>query len=203
MRSGDAMEVDIADAGKLAWVLGIIAWYVIRYPFERRAKRVAVLRNRRSATDRLGLGAALLGLAVVPAIYVATGFPAAADFRPPLMTALVGVVVFIGALWLFRVSHKHLGRNWSISLEIREQHVLVASGVYALIRHPMYTSFMLMGIGQLLLIPNWFAGIAGLVGFSILFFLRVEKEEKMMEEVFGSQYSAYARNTKRLIPYIY
>ena len=38
----------MASLGEVSWLLGIIAWYVIRYPFERRAKRLRVVRNYRS-----------------------------------------------------------------------------------------------------------------------------------------------------------
>ncbi len=197
------MTISIASVGQIAWVLGIIAWYVIRYPFERRAKRVRVVSDRRSPTDIFGLACALLGLAIVPAIYVATGIPAGADYPAQGWAIAVGAAIFCKALWVFRRSHKELGRNWSITLEIRQQHELVSGGPYAFIRHPMYTSFLLMGVGQAFLLSNWFAGAAGLVGFAVLFFLRVDKEERMMLEIFGPRYKAYMERTKRLIPYFY
>ena len=82
------------------------------------------------------------------------------------------------------ISHviQPLGRYWSITLQIREQHKLIGSGPYALVRHPMYTSFLLMALGQAFLLQNWVAGLAGLLGFSVLFALRVDKEERMMLE---------------------
>ena len=189
--------------GEFVWVIGIIAWYVIRYPFERRAKRVRVVSGRRSVSDTIGLASALFGLAVLPAIYVATGFPEAADYRTAWWAIVLGAIVFASALWVFRRSHKELGRNWSITLEIRDQHRLINTGPYAFIRHPMYTSFLLMGLGQAFLLSNWIAGLSGLVGFAVLFFLRVGKEERMMLENFGPQYRAYMERTKRLIPYLY
>jgi protein-S-isoprenylcysteine O-methyltransferase Ste14 len=67
----------------------------------------------------------------------------------------------------------------------------------------MYSAFWLMAAGQVLLLPNWFAGLAGLVGFGVLFFLRVGKEEDMMMETFGDEYRAYMQRTKRIIPGIY
>jgi protein-S-isoprenylcysteine O-methyltransferase Ste14 len=67
----------------------------------------------------------------------------------------------------------------------------------------MYTSFMLMGLGQAFLLPNWVAGISGLIGFAVLFLLRVDKEERMMLENLGSQYRAYMERTKRIFPYLY
>ena len=189
--------------GKIAWVIGIVAWYILRVPFERKAKRVRVVGDSRSGTERLGLAAATAGLGAVPGLYVATGFPAWADYPARTWAVILGAIVYAGALWLFWRSHKDLGRNWSITLQIRDQHQLVSKGVYGSIRHPMYTSFWLMAAGQALLLPNWVAGLAGFVGFSVLFFLRVGKEERMMIETFGDEYRAYMARTKRIIPHLY
>lgn len=197
------VNMSVASVGEFAWVLGIVAWYVIRYPFERRAKRVRVMSNRRSPTDTIGLAAALLGLAIVPGFYVATGIPRFADYPARPWVLALGGLVFVFALWMFRRTHKELGRNWSISLEIREKHQLICKGPYAVVRHPMYTCFLLMGVGQMLLLSNWVVGLAGIVGFAVLFFLRVDKEERLMLEFFGSEYRAYMDRTKRIIPYIY
>jgi protein-S-isoprenylcysteine O-methyltransferase Ste14 len=129
----------MAPVGEICWVLGIVAWYVIRYPFERRAKKVRVVGDYRSLSEKIALGAALFGMAVVPAIYVATGFPRQADYAAQPWAIVVGALVLAFGLWVFRRAHKDLGRNWSISLEIREKHRLVSEGLYRLIRHPMYS----------------------------------------------------------------
>ena len=189
--------------GEIVWLIGVVAWFVIRYPFARRARRVKVVSKSRSLSETVGLGSASIGLAILPGAYVATGIPKMADYSPRWWTVALGAVFFASALWVFRISHKALGRNWSITLEIRDQHRLVDSGPYAFIRHPMYTSFLLMGIGQALLLSNWIVGLAGLTGFAILFFMRVGSEERMMLANFGQQYRAYMDRTKRIIPYLY
>jgi protein-S-isoprenylcysteine O-methyltransferase Ste14 len=107
-----------------------------------------------------------------------------------------------GALLLFYRSHADLGRNWSISLELRSEHRLVSSGIYRFIRHPMYSSFFLMAIAQLMLLPNWFAGATGLVGVAMLYGFRVRQEERMMVERFGTEYRDYMARTARLIPWL-
>jgi protein-S-isoprenylcysteine O-methyltransferase Ste14 len=66
----------------------------------------------------------------------------------------------------------------------------------------MYTSFFLLAIAQVLLLPNWFAGLAGLVGVTILYAFRVRQEERMMLERFGADYQAYMAHTARVIPWI-
>ena len=78
----------------------------------------------------------------------------------------------------------------------------MTSGIYRFIRHPMYTSFFLLAIAQVLLLPNWFASLAGLVGVTILYAFRVRQEERMMLERFGTDYQAYMARTARVIPWI-
>ncbi|MGZ8309338.1 MAG: protein-S-isoprenylcysteine O-methyltransferase, partial [Rhodoplanes sp.] len=122
----------------------------------------------------------LTGLGIVPFIYVATGFPAFADYAFQPALAWLGLFFAIAALVMFRLTHKALGRNWSISLELRQDHRLITEGVYRHVRHPMYTAFWLWAVAQALLLPNWFAGFAGIAGFAALFFGRIAREERMM-----------------------
>ncbi|MGA3311002.1 MAG: protein-S-isoprenylcysteine O-methyltransferase [Xanthobacteraceae bacterium] len=188
--------------GALVWFAGIIGWYIIRYPFERKAKKIRVSKSLFDRRDSSILALASLGLFVIPGVYAFTGFPASLDrpFIPAI--AWLGLVPLCAALWLFRRSHVDLGRNWSISLEVREQHALVKTGVYRLVRHPMYSSFFLLGLAQMLLLSNWLAGASGLVGAGVLYTFRVRREERMMLECFGDDYRPYMAHTKRLIPWI-
>lgn len=186
----------------IIWFAGLVGWYIIRQPFERRAKKITVNRSLFDRRETALLVIALCGLFIIPAAYVLTGVPAALD-RPFIpAVAWLGVVTLAAALWLFRRSHADLGRNWSISLEIRERHALVTTGVYRRIRHPMYSSFFLLGIAQGLLLPNWFAGMAGLAGAGVLFAFRVRREEQLMLRQFGEEYHAYMMTSKRLVPWI-
>ena len=193
----------MASFGEVSWLLGIVAWYVIRYPFERRAKRLRVVRDYRSLPEKVALSVAFFGMAILPAFYVATGIPRDADYAVRPWAIVAGIVIFVFGLWIFRRSHKDLGRNWSVTLEIREKHKLVTRGLYRFIRHPMYASFLLIALAQAFLLPNWVAGLSGLVGLAILFFMRINVEERMMLDTFGEEYRVYSGKTKRIIPYIY
>jgi protein-S-isoprenylcysteine O-methyltransferase Ste14 len=153
--------------------------------------------------EALLLSVSLTGLGILPAVYVFTGFPAAANYAFQPWAAWLGAAVFVFSLWLFDRTHKDLGRNWSVTLEVREQHVLVTRGVYSRVRHPMYSAFWLWAIAQALLLPNWIAGFSGIVGFGTLFFLRLKQEEAMMLETFGEEYRAYMARSSRVVPGIY
>ncbi|MBL8577838.1 MAG: isoprenylcysteine carboxylmethyltransferase family protein [Mesorhizobium sp.] len=187
----------------IVWTLGLVAWFVIRLPYQRRARRIGISATQRTLTDRLALAASGIGLAVIPAFYLATGIPAAADYPFQPLLGWCGLLVQVLFLALFYASHRQLGRNWSVSLEIRNDHRLVTDGLYRYVRHPMYSSFWLWAIAQAFLLPNWVAGLSGLVGVGILFLARVGAEEAMMEKHFGEQYRSYAARTGRVIPRIF
>ena len=102
------------------------------------------------------------GLGIVPLIYVVAGEPAFASYQPSPVLFAAGVVVAAAALVMFRLTHKALGRMWSVSLQLKQDHRLITIGIYRRLRHPMYTAFWLMALAQALLLPNWIAGPAGL-----------------------------------------
>src|SRR3954453_18416335 len=190
-------------AAKIIWALGCIAWYVIRYPHERRARRTPIVQRRDRGRDTVLLTLSSSGLGVVPAIYVLTGQPKFADYTFHPLQAWLGALVLAAAMVLFYRTHRDLGRAWSVTLELRDRHALVTHGIYERLRHPMYAAFWLWALAQALLLPNWIAGPAGLVGFGILFFARVGHEERMMLERFGEDYRAYMARTKRIVPGVY
>ena len=149
---------------ELIWFAGLVGWYIIRHPFERKARKMGVSKSLLDWKEWILLASASFGLFLIPAAYVLTGVPASLNREFIPAVAWLGLLPLSGALWLFRRSHVDLGRNWSVTLKVREQHVLVKSGVYRLVRHPMYLSFLLLGLAQMLLLPNWLAGACGLIG---------------------------------------
>jgi protein-S-isoprenylcysteine O-methyltransferase Ste14 len=191
-----------ATISKVIFVAMVIGWYVIRYEYARRSRREKIVRSARGPVETALLLMSLTGLGLVPLVYVATGIPrfTAYSFHP--LFAWLGLFFAIAALGMFHLTHRALGRNWSISLDVREGHQLITDGVYRRVRHPMYAAFWLWAIAQALLLPNWIAGLAGLVGFGTLFFGRVAREERMMLEAFGDSYRAYMARTGRVFPSI-
>jgi len=186
----------IARAVVLASTVVMIA---IRAPHGRRSRNVRVATSHKTPLETGLLILAWVGF-FVPLIWVAS--PAFSFAEYPLGTGpfIGGVMCLVIGLWLFYRSHADLGTNWSITLEVREQHRLITRGVYRRIRHPMYLALVLYSVGQALVIPNWVAGPANLIVFATLLALRVRAEERMMGEAFGDEYAVYSARTKRLVP---
>ena len=127
------------------WAVGLVAWVIIRVPHRSRARKTRVASSAKTLRDRLALAAAAAGLSLVPIVFVATGFPAFADYTFQPWLGWLGLLIELAFLWLFYASHRQLGKNWSVTLEIRNEHKLVTDGLYRYVRHPMYLSFWLWG----------------------------------------------------------
>lgn len=188
---------------KFIFLAALIVFGAIRLPREWKGRKVAVARSEHGWREYFRIAASTWGIAIIPIIDATTTSLRGADlaFRPSL--AWIGAAAFAVALWIFWSAHRELGRNFSPTLVVRQSHTLVTQGIYAYIRHPMYTAFWLWVIAQALLLQNWLVAIGGIAGWGILFFGRIGQEEAMMRETFGEQYDAFARRTKRLVPWVY
>lgn len=109
--------------------------------------------------------------------------------------ALLAVIGIAFAIW----ARFRLGRNWGSNT--KEDPVLVTSGPYAYVRHPIYSGAMIALFGSALT-----GSIVAVVTFmiSIVFCLRrIHKEERTMLDLFPGQYATYQARTKRLIPFVW
>ncbi len=175
---------------------------VIRAPHGHRSRSVKVLRSRKGTLEIVLLTFMWIGF-FVPLIWIVSPAFSFAEYSLRAGPIVAGIACFVAGLWLFFRSHVDLGTNWSITLEVREQHRLITHGVYRRARHPMYAALSLYAVGQLLVLPNWVAGPSYLVPFAILFTFRVRAEERMMIEQFGDEYAAYMARSRRLVPGIW
>jgi protein-S-isoprenylcysteine O-methyltransferase Ste14 len=196
---GLAMNPWIAKAVVLA---GTVVMITIRAPHGHRSRTVKIAKSHKTPVEAGLLVLVWVGF-FIPLIWLASPVLSFADYPLRIGPLAAGVTCFATGLWLFYRSHADLGPNWSITLELREQHRLITRGVYRRIRHPMYSALVLYSVAHALVIPNWVAGPSNFIAFAILFALRVRAEEKMMLDEFADEYAAYTARTKRLVPGIW
>jgi protein-S-isoprenylcysteine O-methyltransferase len=94
-----------------------------------------------------------------------------------------------------------LGRNWSALPTIKQDHTLVRSGPYAVVRHPIYSGLLVAGLGTALVVGE----VRGLLGVALMFvgwLLKSRAEERMLMEQFGNEYEQYRRDTWALVPFV-
>lgn len=98
-------------------------------------------------------------------------------------------------------ARRHLGRNWSAHVVVKEDHALVRTGPYRFVRHPIYTGILLGMLGMALAIGEWRA-LVGLAAMVLSFAIKSRQEEGRMRETFP-EYAEYQRETAALIPYVW
>ncbi|KAI1791291.1 hypothetical protein LXA43DRAFT_1082758 [Ganoderma leucocontextum] len=119
--------------------------------------------------------------------------------------------------------YRELGQLFTWQSVVRDDHKLITTGPYSIVRHPSYTGFYLLVIGNVMLLASkgsWFmeAGLwhtvlgkgaaCSATAFSVMvalrLFLRVDEEDQLLKNEFGEEWDEWAKKTPyRLIPFVY
>ncbi|HEX3235952.1 MAG TPA: isoprenylcysteine carboxylmethyltransferase family protein [Gemmatimonadales bacterium] len=114
---------------------------------------------------------------------------------------ILGTIMLAAGLGFSVWARRHLGRNWSAQVVVKEDHALVRSGPYRYLRHPIYTGLLLAFLGMVVTIGELRAILA--FAFALLAFARKSRaEEDRMRETFP-EYERYRQDTAALIPFVY
>lgn len=158
--------------------------------------------DRRRPRPRRGLySLVLLGVAYfVSAAAVAHGLyrwdpPSAPLYAAGLLAMILGYVGRIVCL-------KQLGAAYSLSFETDPDGRLVTTGLFSVIRHPIYASYLLEMAAFLLIRFNAISALAAVAAAASCFY-RIRREEEQLIEKSGERYLAYRRRTHALIPLVW
>jgi protein-S-isoprenylcysteine O-methyltransferase Ste14 len=94
-----------------------------------------------------------------------------------------------------------LGANWSAIVTVKQNHELKRTGPYSIVRHPIYSGFLLAMLGTAIAFGE-IRGLIGLVIALIAWRMKSLVEERFMLDQFGEQYAQYKREVKALIPFV-
>lgn len=123
-------------------------------------------------------------------------------FVPAALTAYVlGLMMVAAGLGFAMWARVHFGRNWSATVTVKQDHELIRTGPYGLVRHPIYTGLLLALLGTAVGIGEW-RGLVAFASFMIGFLFKLKAEERFMTETFGEQYNRYRAEVPALIPFI-
>jgi protein-S-isoprenylcysteine O-methyltransferase Ste14 len=177
----------------LAWVAWAISWFVAAAWSRQISKRIPP-RDMLSYRLPIIAGAILLwhrtGEALGAQHLWHVGYNGA--------YALVGVAVagFLFAWW----ARIYLGPLWSGAVTIKDDHTVVDTGPYALVRHPIYTGLITATAATAAAIATWPA-IAGFVLITLGIWIKARIEERFLAAELGEcAYGAYRRRVPMLLP---
>jgi protein-S-isoprenylcysteine O-methyltransferase Ste14 len=179
----------------LAWVVLSASWVGFFCPFLFRAphwqKRPSIVA---AGPSRLGLLLETIGIGMAWAFRTET----------PPGTARLALSLLLGPLAVALAWHAvtHLGRQFRIQAGLWEDHELVRSGPYALVRHPIYAGLLALLVATLLVATRWQWWLASVVVFLAGTEIRVRTEERLLASRFGDAFAAYRAKVPAYLPFV-
>jgi len=116
---------------------------------------------------------------------------------------ITGAILVIVGLIIRISSILTLKEQFTFTVTKIENHALIETGLYKMIRHPGYLGQLIIFLGISTSLSNWISVISMIVSVSIGYVYRIRTEEKFLIEQMGVRYIDYQKRTKRLIPLIY
>lgn len=119
----------------------------------------------------------------------------------PVWRLLTSIVLFVLAAILSWRSSRALAGQLRVDAALGEEHTLVKSGPYALVRNPIYTSMLLVLCAMAVIISGWQLFAIALLLFVVGTEIRVRTEERLLASHFGEEFQAYRRSVPAYIPF--
>jgi protein-S-isoprenylcysteine O-methyltransferase Ste14 len=175
-----------------------LLWLSLEYPFVRRHRIVAGQHHDRGSAKLWDIANLLEPVGLVLGLIGIGKIESAIDLIRAIGLALLvtGIVIRFSAI-------QTLGKYFTSTVVIRNDHRLVRNGIYKYLRHPAYTGALLAHLGLGLSFSNWFSLAFSTIPYLAAAFYRMHVEDQVLREAFGDEYLSYAASTKRLIPKVY
>lgn len=162
--------------------------------------------NRRSVLPRDRGSRTLLWCVIGAGIAAGTAVQtvSAASIRIPEPWLLgVSLLLLVAGLVIRWTAILTLGRFFNTSVAVHQDHRLVRTGLFRLVRHPSYSGLLLVFLGMALSFGNWLSFAVIVVPFLAALLYRIQVEESSLVEALGQDYIEYCKSTKRLLPGIF
>jgi protein-S-isoprenylcysteine O-methyltransferase Ste14 len=120
--------------------------------------------------------------------------------RYPDWARWIGGLLLAAGVGLLGFAHHHLGRSFHSLVVSKQNQILVDTGPYRRMRHPIYTAYLLNHLGGGLLAGNLVLTLIPVTAYAMLVAIRMDTEEDVMRQTFGPAYVEYEKRTGRLFP---
>jgi protein-S-isoprenylcysteine O-methyltransferase Ste14 len=121
--------------------------------------------------------------------------------NPFSVNQIISWILLIGSIYPAVAGFLLLKQKGKPGQNFENTTLLVKSGIYGYIRHPLYCSLLLLGTGIMFKQLQYIQVLLGVINF-VAVFITAKIEEKEMIVKFGDHYHEYMKETKMFIPFI-
>ncbi len=180
----------------IAWTTFLVFWFTLAF-------RVNKTIKRESSGSRASYTIAAMAAYVLLFTGVASWGLLGERFLPDTrLWPVIGIILTYAGIFLAIWARAILGKNWSSAVTIKQDHRLIRTGPYSMMRHPIYSGILLAIVGTAV-VKGEVKGLLAVPALLIAFLIKFRKEEHFMVEQFGREYEEYRQHTKALIPFIF
>lgn len=181
----------------LAWIVFLIVWIIGALQTKKTDKQELLLKRLLGYWFPLIIAGLLLGPTEwFMGMWIRENFVEHTD-----LVGIIGAsIAWLGTL-LACWSRFLLGKNWSVSVQLKKDHELITKGPYKIIRHPIYTAILLLFLGNVIIVGDY-RGILAIIIVFISLWRKLKLEEQWLTEYFGEDYLNYKTKSKALLPYV-
>lgn len=115
----------------------------------------------------------------------------------------IGIIVNLAGLFFRAWSIRILGRHFTATVQIKDDHLLIQKGPYKVVRHPSYTGALVAILGISIIFQSWIGLISCVFLMGYAYYNRISAEEEELGHYFGNSYQEYSKRTYRMIPFIW
>lgn len=198
------MEQTSYYANLISFIVVMLSWFVFGGTFFLRKKPETTPDAKREPRSWIGLILQGLSFGIVWAVRRSPFASPLINDQFALNIALqaVAIALAVSSVWLAISAIRELGKQWSLQARLIEGHKLVTTGVYGIVRHPIYTAMFGMMFSTGLIFSHWGALISALIVFLIGTKIRTNYEEGLLHDAFTGEFETWKAKVPGLIPFI-
>ncbi|HQZ82639.1 MAG TPA: isoprenylcysteine carboxylmethyltransferase family protein [Pyrinomonadaceae bacterium] len=187
-----------------AFAVLIPAWIVFLGLFVLGRKPAAAPDSKRAPQSFAGLALQAVAVGIVWMFYRVPFLSPLVEgqFLLNIALALLAVILVVGAIIFAHSAVKELGKQFALQARLIEGHELITTGVYGIVRHPIYTAFFAMMLATGLVLSHWLALIAATCLFLFGTRIRTASEDRLLSDAFGEVFLKWKEKVPALIPFV-
>lgn len=188
----------------ISFSIVILMWFVFAGTFLFRKKPQSGKDARRAPKSFLGI---VLQGAAFGLIWTLRRTPFLSPFVPDqnalnIVFQILAVLLSVGSVLMATAAIRELGKQWSFEARLIEDHKLVTSGVYRIVRHPIYAGMLGMLLATAFVLSYWWIALIALFIFLIGTKIRTISEEKLLRDAFPEEYKNYSAKIPAFVPFV-